>query len=456
MSLSKKYAGQLKDVAGQAKNYYEKAIDPLARQLMFSRAPDPGSRRGHPLVLLIGNHSSGKSTLINYILGEEVQHTGVAPTDDSFTVITHGSVSGTKDGDALVSNPDLGFAELRKFGPDLVSHLKLKIRDSEFLSGLTLIDSPGMIDSAHSSVNRGYDFTEVVRWFAEQADVVLLLFDPDKPGTTGETLSVMRKALGEVSHKLLLVLNKMDQFRTLHDFARAYGALCWNLSKVIPTKDVPLIYNIYIPGPWVQEKTALPITDFDNARDQVLEEVKRAPLRRVDNILTRLYDNARNLHAHTLVSNEAGKLYRKARLPWWIGIGASALIGIVLAALLYSTVGPPAVMVSLAIGGGGLLLALILYLISRKVMRNRGEEILEGLTGIFERLYNDQYVLGDEADLNALWFRIKDRTHKAIRTIGFANLPKIKKKTLHELDNIFKDVVPKLRAELHESQSGKG
>ena len=32
---------------------------------------------------------------------------------------------------------------------------------------------------------------------------------------------------------------QVDQFTNVHDFARAYGSLCWNLSKVIPRKDLP-------------------------------------------------------------------------------------------------------------------------------------------------------------------------------------------------------------------------
>jgi len=32
---------------------------------------------------------------------------------------------------------------------------------------------------------------------------------------------------------------QVDQFSKMHDFARAYGSLCWNLSKVIPRKDLP-------------------------------------------------------------------------------------------------------------------------------------------------------------------------------------------------------------------------
>ncbi len=40
-----------------------------------------------PFIFLLGNHSSGKSSFINYCLGRNIQKAGVAPTDDSFTVI---------------------------------------------------------------------------------------------------------------------------------------------------------------------------------------------------------------------------------------------------------------------------------------------------------------------------------------------------------------------------------
>jgi predicted GTPase len=99
----------------------------------------------------------------------------------------------------------------------------------------------------NNAMDRGYNFEEVVKWYAERADVILLFFDPDKPGTTGETLSILTNALGGMDHKLHIILNKADQFKRIHDFARAYGSLCWNLSKVINRKDLPRIYTMCLP-----------------------------------------------------------------------------------------------------------------------------------------------------------------------------------------------------------------
>jgi len=44
-----------------------------------------------------------------------------------------------------------------------------------------------------------HDFTNVVKWLGQRANVVLLFFDPDKPGTTGETLRILTQVLGESS-----------------------------------------------------------------------------------------------------------------------------------------------------------------------------------------------------------------------------------------------------------------
>jgi hypothetical protein len=154
----------------------------------------------------------------------------------------------------------MGFAGLRSFGPNLVHHTQLKVRSNVAFKNFMIVDTPGMIDSPmvrdqfggvkHAVMDRGYDFENVVKWFAERADVILLFFDPDKPGTTGETLSILTNSLVGLDHKLHIILNKADQFTKIHDFARAYGSLCWNLSKVIQRKDLPRIYTMCLPKPF--------------------------------------------------------------------------------------------------------------------------------------------------------------------------------------------------------------
>ena len=204
---------------------------------------------------------------------------------------------------------------MQQFGPGLVQHAKLKLRTGLKATNFCLIDSPGMIDAPGGSTldeghERGYNFEASVRWFADRADVILLFFDPDKPGTTGETLSVLTNALSGCDHKLHIILNKADRFEKIHDFARAYGALCWNLSKVIPRKDLPRIYTTCIPPAEGEVREghgdlANGLEDLRRTRDDVMAECFRAPTRRVDNAVTRLRDAASVLLMHLDVCSAA-------------------------------------------------------------------------------------------------------------------------------------------------------
>ncbi|MHC5068383.1 MAG: dynamin family protein, partial [Planctomycetota bacterium] len=156
-----------------------RALQPVADNQRMELAAE-AALTTPPLVLILGNHSSGKSSLINHLLGSQVQRTGVAPTDDCFTVLMHGDHERSLDGSSLTTNPDLPFNELTRFGPGLTEHLRGRELASDLLRHVRIIDSPGMIDAASNAAERPYDFAAVVRWFAEQADLILLLFDPEK------------------------------------------------------------------------------------------------------------------------------------------------------------------------------------------------------------------------------------------------------------------------------------
>ena len=108
---------------------------------------------------------------------------------------------------------------------------------------LAIVDSPGIIGSPVSSNDEAQQyFKRLTRHFADLADVVLLFFDPDKPGTTKEANDVFRECLAHInSVKLHIVFNKVDAFKSLEDFGKAHGTLYWNLSAAMQRKDVPIV-----------------------------------------------------------------------------------------------------------------------------------------------------------------------------------------------------------------------
>lgn len=434
----------IEEFADRIREFYRDPIEPIAERFMYRKPPTIGELRRPPQVLLLGNHSSGKSTFINYLLGEEVQKTGVAPTDDSFTIITWGSERADRDGPSVVSNPDLPYENLRHFGDQLVSHIRMKQRDRELLRTVTLIDSPGMIDEAKSEGGRGYDYPGAVRWFAERADLVIVFFDPDKPGTTGETLRVFKDSLSGIDHKLLIVMNKMDQFRNLHDFARAYGALCWNLGKVIPRKDLPMIYNTYTPIAGAPA-SSLPTSDFDEAREQLLDELQRAPTRRLDNLITQMQTFAERLRLHAFVIDRAVRDLASLRLRWRIGLFVllAALAGSMFFAGLL-------LLIPAAIGVYVVLTAVVETI----VLPRSSKRIVERFDEYFEKIHERDLLRRDhDNDLRALWAQVEPHVREVVRKSGLENFSKLSRSDRDSLDELIDVEIPKLRSDLYSTFS---
>lgn len=204
-----------------------------------------------PIVLVLGNYSSGKSTFINELIGREVQRTGQAPTDDSFTVLTSPDPGGEEmdlPGADLVNNGRMPFTVFKTFGEQFISHFRMKKVDALIFENLAIIDSPGMLDSV-SEKDRGYDYAAVIKEFARLADLVVLMFDPHKAGTIQETYNTIRNILPESTgeDRVLFVMSRIDECDNLGDLVRSYGTLCWYLSQMTGRKDIPRIFITFSP-----------------------------------------------------------------------------------------------------------------------------------------------------------------------------------------------------------------
>ena len=440
------------DILNQCSQLYDSLT--VLNEKMGGTAIPPPSDRGTslPFCLLVGNHSSGKSSFINYVLQRDIQKAGVAPTDDSFTVIAPGSEDKDSDGPTLVGDPDLGFASLRQFGPTLIHHTQLKERNSHLK--FMLVDSPGMIDapvdatrSAPSDkiMDRGYDFPGVIRWLAQRADVVLIFFDPDKPGTTGETMSVLLNSLSGMDHKLLIVLNKADQFHKIHDFARAYGSLCWNLSKVIPRKDLPPIFTMSLPTENNQSSLSASLSDLEHTRDDVVEQVMQAPKRRIDNVITNLFDSTSLLLLYSKIWNDVVSKYNKEWRTCRMKETGLATSGI----LAFS--GMNHLAMEAALQGGVLGTSVFgvgaLFWYHQSYLQRVQEDLtsLESLSTSFQRTHARQVQDGDEFAAS-LWQRVQVSLQSALQTsFDDGNLPSITEQELQNLHDILDSKIPKLR-----------
>jgi hypothetical protein len=358
----------------------------------------------------------------------------------------------------------MGFSSLRSFGPQLIHHTQLKIRTNTAVTNLMLVDSPGMIDSPmvtdpfgtgkQAVMHRGYDFEGVCKWYADRADVILLFFDPDKPGTTGETLQVLTSALTGLDHKLHIILNKSDQFRKIHDFARAYGSLCWNLSKVIQRKDLPRIHTMCLPpafqsnrsGDQSSEAASLGrgLIDLEATRDDVVREVLNAPKRRVDNEITRLAHSIALLQMHCTVVDDAVRQYRRKRLHsrLLLTITSGATLGAAALGLYYS-VAP--LIVAQAVGLGAIASG-GLFLWQRREMDAAAKALVEdhSVERAFRQLYSRQVVARDEY-VTALWSRVHDHLRTGLSFEDIQQLERLRRADRAALQRIVDVDLPALR-----------
>lgn len=419
-----------------------------------------------PFVFLLGNHSSGKSSFCNYVLQRKVQSAGVAPTDDSFTVIAPGPVDVDRDGPSFIGDPDMGFSGLKTYGPTLVHHTNLKIRSDTAVKDFMIVDTPGMIDSARAAttinvdeytdsyraqksiMDRGYDFEKVCRWYAERADVILLFFDPDKPGTTGETLTVLTNSLVGLEHKLHIILNKADQFEKIHDFARAYGSLCWNLSKVINRKDLPRIYTMCLPNKLEDSKPlSSSLIDLETTREEVVAEVLNAPKRRVNNEITRLSDSVQLLSMHCAIMDEITGKYKSKMYKLY---GATFGVGCVSAAMpVAETLLELPMSVSVGTGVFGFIATSSLVWYSNHSLKDMARQLVseQGLENIYRRLYARQ--IGESNGFVAsLWRRVYQHIRIGVPAEEVSSISRLSKSERASVDRIINENIPRLRRQI--------
>lgn len=284
----------------------EHKLTPVALKYKYTEVPLESTIKWRPAVLILGNYSSGKSTLINEYIGADIQDTGQAPTDDSFTVITYDdlgesgpvdiSVTEEHDGRYLLNNPEYPFEKLKKYGKRFASHFRLKKVNAPFLKYLSIIDTPGMLDSV-TERDRGYNYQEVIGDLAKVADLILVLFDPHKAGTVQETYVALRETLpaSTFEERILFVLNRIDECESMTDLLQVYGTLCWNLSQMTGRKDIPPIHLTYSSNAARMSDKTEYLKYLENQREELRRTILKAPDFRLDHLATFVENHSENL-----------------------------------------------------------------------------------------------------------------------------------------------------------------
>ncbi|VUZ46124.1 unnamed protein product [Hymenolepis diminuta] len=285
-----------KTVIDGLRNLYFKYLLPLETAYKFHEFHSPALEQADfestPMVLLVGQYSTGKTTFIRYLLGEDFpgMRIGPEPTTDKFISIMHGEQSSIIPGNALVVDPKKQFRPLSSFGNNFLNRFQCSLLNNKVLEGISLVDTPGILSGEKQRLGRGYDLTGVIEWFAHHVDRIILLFDAHKLDISDEFKSVIEAIKGN-EDKVRIVLNKADMV-DFQQLMRVYGALMWNLGKILGT---PEVARVYIGSFWDQQ------LHFDTNRR--LFELEQADL----------FQDLQSLPAYSTV-RKLNDLIRRARL----------------------------------------------------------------------------------------------------------------------------------------------
>uniref|UniRef100_A0AAX7VPB9 Dynamin N-terminal domain-containing protein n=1 Tax=Astatotilapia calliptera TaxID=8154 RepID=A0AAX7VPB9_ASTCA len=198
-------------------------------------------------VLLMGNHSAGKSSFINWYVEEHIQRTGVAIETQGFSFVTSG-----RKRESLTGNATLHlyphFKPLQEF-KGVSEYLSTEIctsRQKRF-SLVTFVDSPGLVDG---DMKYPFDVDEVILWLGDLCDLILVFFDPMGQALCKRTLNIVESLNEKHGDRLRFYLSKADEAGGESDRQRVMMQIVQELCKRPGLNkcgfDMP---TIYIPNP---------------------------------------------------------------------------------------------------------------------------------------------------------------------------------------------------------------
>uniref|UniRef100_A0A803NYU5 Uncharacterized protein n=1 Tax=Cannabis sativa TaxID=3483 RepID=A0A803NYU5_CANSA len=295
------------------KRLYTEKLKPLEVAYRFNDFVSPlltsSDFDAKPMVMLLGQYSTGKTTFIKHMLKCDYPgaHIGPEPTTDRFVVVMSGPDERSIPGNTIAVQADMPFSGLTSFGGSFLSKFQCSQMPHPLLDEITFVDTPGVLSGEKQRTQRSYDFTGVISWFAAKCDLILLLFDPHKLDISDEFKRVISSLRGH-DDKIRVVLNKADQVDT-QQLMRVYGALMWSLGKVLNSPEVSRVYIGSFNDKPVKESALGPMGQelFEKEQDDLLADLVDIPKKACDRRINEFVKRARAAKMHAYIISHLKK-----------------------------------------------------------------------------------------------------------------------------------------------------
>lgn len=155
------------------------------------------------LMVVVGEFNSGKSALINALLGTDLLEEGVTPTTSCINILRHGEKEAQ-----------------RWLNEDVLE----REYDAPLLQDLAVVDTPG----TNAVLRRHQQLTEQ---FIPRSDLVLFVTSADRPFTESERAFL--EAIRGWGKKIVLVINKIDLLQTEAEMQQVVDFVAQNVQTLL-------------------------------------------------------------------------------------------------------------------------------------------------------------------------------------------------------------------------------
>ncbi|XP_053095428.1 uncharacterized protein LOC113528207 isoform X2 [Pangasianodon hypophthalmus] len=197
--------------------------------------------------MLMGSHSAGKSSFIDWYVEEHIQNTGAATETQGFTFVTSGCKRESLTGNATFQlYPH--FKPLQEIkGVSEYVHTEICASRQKCFSLVTFVDTPGLVDG---DMNYPFDVDQAILSLGDVCDLILVFFDPMGQTLCKRTLNIVEQLNERQGDRLRFYLSKADEAGGESDRQRVKMQIMQELCKCPGLNkcgfDMP---SIYIPNP---------------------------------------------------------------------------------------------------------------------------------------------------------------------------------------------------------------
>ncbi|ETO13471.1 EH domain-containing protein 4, partial [Reticulomyxa filosa] len=128
---------------------------------------NPVDFTSRPMVMLVGQYSTGKTTFIRYLIGRDFpgMSIGPEPTTDCFSAIMYGNEERLIPGHTVTMDTNKPFRSLTGHGAGFLNKFNCVEVPSPLLDSITFVDTPGILSGEKQRLGRNYEFSKVDFFF---------------------------------------------------------------------------------------------------------------------------------------------------------------------------------------------------------------------------------------------------------------------------------------------------